>query len=259
MPVLHEISFEKIQENLAAFSKLSKGEFNCDLIDLLRDNDEQLTMKRIGRLMSVSIKQPFAKPFPYDPNLPWNWAKSNRAWEILGPIPSQLRNAYYSQYQFLAQVAQEWRIPEYKIAEWHVFHVICNHFRPIICGESELLEETNKIAEEIRKSGWPVSTLSMNDIIGPFSVTVATWLSTRLDFPSDLLPIVTGTTVLLCCYGKNKLCKFLTDFKAAHEANPNPFSEYPKCESTETYDRKPCENEVLNVGDQCWKHTKKRN
>jgi hypothetical protein len=83
--------------------------------------------------------------------------------------------------------------------------------------------------------------------------------NTIVSDPFNLLrPIVTGTTLLLCCYGKKKLCTFLTDFKATHENNPNPFSEYPKCGSTNTHNGEPCENEVLKVGDRCWKHSKEK-
>jgi hypothetical protein len=255
MPENNEISLPSLKEGLAVLSQLSLGEYHKHIDDILANSNEELAFKQTGRLMCVWIKQPFAIPFEYDPTLPWNWAKSYRAWEIHDPVSQELMRHNLSRYELLMKFAEEWDRPVQYLAEYNLFLSICKRIRPIICSESKMLEQVEKVGKDLQKTGQGVSFFSINNLLGVTSVSVATQLVQNVEFLSaSYLPIVTGITLLLSCYGQNKLCNFLKGFEESYDPKKDRFAGSNRCNSTATNNGAPCMNPVKESGKPCWIH-----
>ena len=68
------ISITYLNQGLKLLNELSKYEYKIPLQDVLSDSDQMSAFKRVGRLMGVWPKKPFADPFPYEPERRNNWA-----------------------------------------------------------------------------------------------------------------------------------------------------------------------------------------
>src|ERR1035437_8067914 len=197
-----ELSLPLLEEGLAALSTLSEGEFRATLTNVLVDGDPALAFGRVGRLMAVWLKHPFAESFPYDPNAPGNWAKSQRAWEIHRPIANVAHKDTAARRDLLLNFAAEWGRGIDQLAEYNIFLSMCKRLRPVVCGESKVVEQADKIAADLRKKGVTVSGFSLNDMLGAASLTIATYLVQHVSFLSaGVLPLVSGATLLVCCFG----------------------------------------------------------
>lgn len=239
---------------------LSRGEYGLPFPNVLHDSDELLSFRRVGRLLAVSIKHPFAQSFPYDPELPSNWARSKRCWEIRGSVAPQTICDHQTQFDVLVQVAADWKRPIEFVAEFNIFHFLCKRLRPVVCGEAKSLENAEKIAKDLQKAGTDVALFSPNQLLGATSVTVATYLVQSVQILSGNAPLVTGATLLAVCFGQRKLCKLLTNFQKSYDQQKDRFAnrDFPLCGSLATNDKQPCGNRVRNAGEKCWVHAYKK-
>lgn len=248
-------SSQAFEEGINILSDLSEGEFHKDINDIVISQEEELAFKQIGRLLCVWIKQPFSESFYYDPDIPWNWAKSFRAWEIREPISNSAKENSSQQFELLSQFAQEWDRPVHHLAEFNIFLSICKRIRPFICNENKVFEQAEKVGKELVKSGHKVSIISLNDLIGVGALSVGTYLIQNVSFLSSApLPIVAGLIVLLSCYGQRKFCLFLKDFEESYDPNKDRFGGAFQCNSKETKNGLPCKNPVNKEGRLCWRH-----
>jgi len=253
------ISTAGLEQGLEVLNNISEGEYKTPLLQVVQSPDEYLVFKRIGRLMCVWIKQPFASSFPYNPDLPSNWAKSALFWEIHEPVsPSQIR-LHRSQAELLDFFAAEWSRPAEYMGEFNIFYSICKKLRPIVCGKSEVLERAEKVADDLRKQGPEVNLLTLNQVLGVASVSFASYLVHHLSWLSpDHMPIVTGCTLLVTCLGQNKLCESMMSFESTYSERLDRFAgcEFPRCGSIDTRDNQPCGNRVREKGKRCWIHAR---
>lgn len=245
-----------LEEGWAELDSLSREEYGVSLLDVLKESDELLSFNRVGRVIAVSIKYPFAQSFPYDPELPSNWAKTKRAWEIREPVAMQTICDHRIQFELLTQVAVDWKRPIEFLAEFNIFHWLCKRLRPVVCGEAKSLENAEKIAKDVKKAGTDVTLFSLNQLLGAASVTIATYLVQSVTVLSGSAPLVTGVTLLALCFGQRKLCKLLTNFENSYDKKKDDFAnrDFPICGSLATNDKEPCGNRVRNPGDRCWIH-----
>lgn len=251
------VTLQQLQEGLTPLQELCVGEYHIALNDVLFGDGDELAFKRLGRLMCVWLKEPFAQSFPYDPDIPTNWARSLRCWEIHGPVPSDVIATHAPQREILELFAAEWTRPVEFLAEFNLFHSMCKRLRPLVCDDWKALDNAEKIAKELRKEGQDVQLLTKNQIIGAASVGLATYLVQNLPWLStDHMPLVAGTTLLGVCMGQRKLCQLLTDFVNSNDESKDRFAnvDFPHCGSTDTNDGKPCGNRVREHGLLCWIH-----
>jgi hypothetical protein len=194
------VDLQELKVAWKTLDRIAQGEYGQPLPETLLLKDQWLAFRRIARLFGVYAKEPFARAFPYDPNIPTNWAKSSRFWEIQDtPSASALRK-HNAQYSLLEDVALDWHRPIEYIAEYNVALSLCRRIRPVVCGEAKALENQEKIAKELQKSGFSVSPFSLNQGLGIAAVTVASYLVQHVPALSQHSPIVAGTTLLLLCW-----------------------------------------------------------
>lgn len=236
--------------------RLAQGEYGISLSQTLADANRELAFNRIGRLFGVYLKEPFALSFPYDPDLPINWAKAHRCWEIHEAPPGDVLIVHQTKLELLEQLAQEWNRPLELLAEFNVFLSLCRRFKPLVCGEAKALENSEKIAKDLEKQGISVSSLSLNQGLGIAATTIATYLAQGVPNLSAHSPIVTGLTLLLLCYGQRRVCALMTTFEAKYDEKKDRFAtrEFYVCGATSTRDGTPCERLVRAPGLRCARH-----
>ncbi len=245
-----------ITDDFHLLNHLAQGEYGQTLGSILSDKAQELAFKRVGRLLGVYLKEPFAISFSFDPDSPSNWARSQRFWEIRNIPDPNVIASHEARFSLLAQIAGDWHRPIEYVAEYNVFLWLCRKFRPIVCGEAKTLENSEKIAKDLEKQGIDVATLSMNQGFGIAAVTVASYLSQQLPDLANHSPIVTGATLLVLCFGQRKLCKFMTEFDASYDKSKDRFAtrSFPVCGSTDTRTSQPCGALVRAPGLRCARH-----
>jgi hypothetical protein len=247
---------EELAVGWEQLQNLCRGEYGTSIEQVLASPDKPLLFKRIGPLTAVWLKHPFAQSFEYDPNLPSNWAKALRCWEIHEPPALETIRMHQAQFELLTVIAAEWERPVEIIGEFNIFYSLSKRFRPIVCGESKALENAEKIAKDLRKSGRDVALITPNQLLGAASVTIAGSFVAALPWLSPHTPIVTGVTLLAMCLGQRKLCMLLVDFEKSYDKRKDTFAagHFPICSCTNTGDRDPCRNRVRTEGMRCWIH-----
>jgi hypothetical protein len=250
-------SLDYLHNGLNELKKLAMGEYGETLETILSSPDVALTFRRVGRLTSVWYKAPFAESFPYDPNIPTNWARACRCWEIHHQPSFDLITQFSNRVAFLQAVSDELQRPVEVLFEFNLFLSICKGLKPIICKKEEILERAEKVAKDLQKQGGLVWFPTIDQVIGTVSLEVAryfvqssTWLK-----PCHV-PVVTAFTLLVVCYGHNRLCQLLTNFIASNDPKKDQFAghDFPRCGSTHTQDGSPCRNRVIRQGLRCWIH-----
>jgi hypothetical protein len=236
--------------------RLAQGEYDQTLAETLAEPDQEFAFRRVGRLFGVYLKEPFALNFEYDPNVPTNWAKSRRYWEIHELPDEGIIAANEAQFALLEKIAREWNRPIEYVAEFNVFLSLCRRFRPIACGEAKALEDVEKIAKDLEKQGTPTAMLSLNQGLGIAAAAMAAYLVQQLPDLSDYSPIVTGASLLFLCFGQRKLCQFMTSFEATYDEKKDSFAtrQFYVCGSTSTRNGTPCGALVHSPGQRCARH-----
>ena len=247
-------------EGLHQLDELAVGEYGETLDSIMSSPDQALVLRRIGRLMSVWYKQPFAESFPYNPDIPTNWARAQRCWEIHNQPSSALIDNNKDCVEFLVLVSKELDRPVEVLFEFNIFMSLCKKLKSIVCDEVEVLKRAEKIAKELNKQGNNVSLITTNQVLGAAAVAFATYLVQNSSWlQGSHMPIVTGFTILAVSIGQNRLCNLITDFIESDDPKKDRFAKYefPTCNSTDTRDRKPCRNRVVEEGLRCWIHIDK--
>jgi len=250
------MNVQAIDKAWETLERLAQGEYGRSLSDTLLVDDQSLAFRRTARLFGVYAKEPFAHSFPYDPDIPTNWAKSSRFWEIHKTPGKLTLRKHHAQYSLLEDVALEWGRPVEFIAEYNIALSLCRRVRPIVCGEAKALETQEKIAKELERSGIGVSPFSLNQGLGLAAVMVASYLVQQMPSLAEHPPIVAGTTLLLMCVGQRRLCKLMKDFEDSYDKKKDRFAsrEFYVCGSTSTATRKPCGALVREPGLRCARH-----
>jgi hypothetical protein len=119
-----------LQIGWSELNDICLGEFGEPLQRILAHEHDALNFKRVGRLMAVWVKYPFAQSFAYNPDIPANWAKSLRAWEIRGPADPDLIEKHHAQYELLALLSSEWERPIEYMAEFNIFILFADDCAP---------------------------------------------------------------------------------------------------------------------------------
>lgn len=250
------ITEDVLNDGWEVLDRLSRQEYDASLGAVLGQFDDTLMFKQLGRLLAVSIKVPFAQPFPYEPELASNWAKSRQCWEIhRPPSKEQIRDHQY-QYDLLESVALEWNRPVECVAEYNIFMSLCKKLRPVICGQQKALAVADKIAKELQRQGEPVAMVTPNQLIGAAAVAIATYLGESVSVLADSGALTTGVTLFVLCLGQQRLCRFLADFERSYDDSKDCFAthSFPICGSLETRDGTPCRALVRVEGTRCYRH-----
>lgn len=249
-----KVTMPELAAGLSELERLAIGEYEAKLMDVIAAKDE-LAFKRVGRLMAVWLKEPFATPLRYNPDLPQNWAKSNRAWEIHSPTVHATTTDEKNRLKILDAVASEWDRPVAHLAEFNILQSISKRLRPVVCGDSKAFKDVDEIAKQLEKQGTHVSTFTPRDVLSSASLSIAGYLVNHVDFLSlNHLPLVTGATLLISCLGYRELCSMLEKFEKSYLPAWDRAAGNEQCAYVDPKSKKHCLYRVRQTGALCWFH-----
>ncbi len=226
-------------------------------IPIIGDSDQGLTFKRIGRLMGVWPKQPFALSSEYSPKRQNNWAKSRRTWKIHDRVTNNIIEENKTQSDLLVYIASEWARPVEYLHEYNIFLSLCKKLIPVVCESSKALDQLDRVASELRKQGHDTLPWTPRTVLTAASIGAATYLVEVIPLLHiEQRPIVVSCTILLLLFGQKKLCELMRAFESSDDKTKDKFAgrDFPRCGSTETRDGTPCQNTVCDDEFRCWIH-----
>jgi hypothetical protein len=175
------IEAKQLQQGLTVLESLAQEEYQEDLDSILADptrtQDERLL--RIGRLVGVVLKQPFASPVPIvdrtDPTATVTGA--SRMWVLKSEAEFDKKTWQYEVLEALRE-EEDWHPTVYDLAynldeEKRFFRFLVNSTRKYICGDPALRQ---KIDAEVKASLPSGGAVSVAAIMGPASTAVAVTL-----------------------------------------------------------------------------------
>lgn len=212
---------------------LSHGEYRQGLKEILADSerDPQATMMRLGRLIGVMMKEPFATP--QDLTSPSTYSHAYRAWnldseDVVGaPARQQLW-----QYRMLEKLRQDpdvtselGRTPPSVFAlaqeahhERGFFAYLAISCRKYLCRDPRLRAEIESSVEAARRSGLDLRNVTPETIVSGFGVSIGVALVQNI--PSLELagaPVIAGLVLLIFNIGLDAFCGWASQTPATRD------------------------------------------
>lgn len=213
------IEDERIQTGLAVLNSLAQEEYHTDLngilVDTTRTQNERLL--RVGRLMGVVLKEPFATVVPIDPTSSRTGAY--RGWKLDDTAfakPEEEKQTIW-QYRVLESLRTEdggyptvYELATHLQYESGFFGYLANSTRKYICGNPAL---TQKIDAEVKASQQGVGGVQLISR-GTVSTMVATTLVQLVPWLAGAgTPLIAGFVLLIMSIGLDAFCAWSEQFQ----------------------------------------------
>jgi hypothetical protein len=207
-----------------AFSDLMHDEYHISLDDFLKNNelDEEEVIGKVGRLVGVLLKEPFANPTTIDPSQSFTGAY--RAWNIKPEFSSaygtfeeeKLRTdkklVDHWQYQVLNSIRKEMELDSVEtlvndaVYERGFFSFLSRSISKYICGNKEL---EKAIAKAKKETGQHLR-LTPTTLLGAGGTTLAAALIKAVPWLSAAsAPIITGLVIIIGTIGIDAYCSWV--------------------------------------------------
>jgi hypothetical protein len=219
-----------LRDGLAALDSLALDEYRQSLVDVADDPDTHRSAVRVGRLVGVLLKEPFAVPQPLAQ--PSQRTSAYRAWQLLSKDDFEAAShAATQQYRALDQIRTE-LIPEephlntlstYNFAylaqnENGFFGYFARAVRRYICGDEEIREKIEDALKESSKTGAKIPALTPEAIVGTGGLSLGVYLVQVVPLMGFVgAPIVAGILVILYKLGVEGFCEFSAHLRTDEE------------------------------------------
>jgi len=211
---------------------LAQEEYRSPLAQVVgrQDHDRETRLLRVGRLIGVMLKQPFATTQLLDTASPFSQAY--RSWE-LNPETAfedpEARNTW--QYHTLEELRRDPDVVQsrgfqhpsaYAIAqdaqfERGFFGYLAISCRRYLCGNSQLRAEIERQLESAERAGIEVKALGPHTLVSAGAVSIATLLVQSIPILGIVsTPVVAGLIVIVFNIGLDAFCQWAS--------NPNLFN-----------------------------------
>ena len=210
------IETEQLQKGLELLNNLAQEEYHEDLNSNMPDpTQQQERLLRIGRLLGVVLKEPFATAVPRDPTTSSTGAY--RAWNLLdeSAFNTPAKQTTW-QYGVLESLCKEEGKPQtvydfahYLQYERSFFGYLAISTSKWICGDPALKQKIDTEVKASQQGGGAVQLISK----GTLSTTVATLLVLHVPWLAVAgAPLIAGFVLLIICIGTDAFCEW-----AAHQ------------------------------------------
>jgi hypothetical protein len=220
------IELSDLQRGFEELSTLASEEYGTSLANILLDSkvDEDMRLFKVGRLLGIALKQPFAESHPVD-NPSASYTRANRRWEL--KADTQLfdpANRSVWQYEVLDKIREEEGLPSVeelcKGAQYEsgFFWYLAHSLNKWICNDPEIREKLNLFVQEVEKKGGSTQFLTPQGMISVGSTVAAGYLIQTIPIlTAASLPIVAGLLVLIGSYGLDKYCDWVSRYPDPYE------------------------------------------
>lgn len=187
---------EELEEGMRRLHALALAEYHQELAQVAFDSDEQHAAARLGRLVGVMLKEPFATPREVDS--PSYRTGAYRAWDlVMSPEDFQTPQRVATwQYGTLEALRLELTAEHPYLADWSAyrfaveaqrekgfFGYFAQAIRRYICGDPVVRARLREAIEEARKGGVSVSETNPEVLVASSGAALGAYMV-------DIVPIL---------------------------------------------------------------------
>jgi hypothetical protein len=204
---------DAITEGMKELSELSEHEYHQNLDELTSDPNlsAEKRLMRVGRLMGVALKLPFAKPQSIDPAQSLTGAF--RQWHLQDNLLLDPNKAATWQYELMDRLGvgeyQFGSVEDFAFTAKHetgFFGFLASSFQKYICSNPHLIDKINKAVEDQRGAAQALTPQALLGVAGPmiatYLVQAIPWLTVAAS------PIIAGLVVILGTIGIDAFCSW---------------------------------------------------
>ncbi len=220
----------QLTATLQRLDDLSRNEYRKSLAEVATTGDEQEQLDRLGRLVGVIMKQPFAKPFHSD--TPSARTGAYRGWELNGEAFGDETLLGTWQYQTLAALRQDkhvidnlgWQPQDVAHLAWDAqyergfFAYLVVACREYLCNP-QVRQEIDGQVQAARQAGFDVR--DPNTLVGTGAGAIGTILVQNVPILGLVgVPVIVLLTIIICNIGVNAFCQWARDQQPGGITNP---------------------------------------
>jgi endonuclease G, mitochondrial len=206
---------DTIKSGLIELDHLASAEYHQTLSEVLGDPDRGKTVARLGRLVGVLIKQPFANC--EDLTTPSPRTGAYRAWHLKSEVEfSAIAAANLWQGRVLDVIRSDrgfGSVPLYQVAQ-HAHHesgffgLYAQSLRKYICGDKHIRKKVDDAFKAYAKMGGSVKAPTPESIVGAGGLTLGVYLVQAVP-PVGLIgaPGIAAVVLILYVLGVNAFCQ----------------------------------------------------
>ena len=211
----------QLAEGLRQLQELSEGDYHQPLETVLSDPNEKEAFERIGRLIGVSLKQPFATPKAIR-RLGDSHTRSHRGWELqVGRFQrSEIQHTW--QYQTLEAIRREApdgrrfdsveQLAQDAHYERGFFSYLARSAHKYICGDPAIRREIEKHFKAAKRAGFSTKHLTPEVLVQAGGLGLGAYLVAHIPvFGFVGAPVVAGFVLVLYSIGSDAFCKYIDD------------------------------------------------
>ena len=207
---------KQLAEGLRQLQQLSEGDYHQPLETILSDPDEKVAFARLGRLIGVSLKQPFATPTKI--RIEDSRSRSYRGWELALESFQRPNVQKTWQYHTLEAILRENPRDNRKVEnlaqdahhERGFFSYLALSVRKYICGDPAIRKEIDKSVKAAKKAGFSTTHLTPEVLVQAGGLALAAYLIDKVPvFGFVGAPVIAGFLLVLYKIGSDAFCKYI--------------------------------------------------
>jgi len=222
---------ETLEGGFKELDELSQAEYRETLAEVLTDQiSEHCRAIRLGRLVGVLLKQPFAEPETLThPSFPTG---AYRAWRLVDAGKFQLLATTTWQYKVLEQMQRDLSSEERQLAHYSLyqFAVDAQHergffaffaltLRKYICGDKRIRNRVEDALKALGKAGGAkVPPITPETIVGAGGLILGVYLVQNIPILGMVgAPVVAALVVILYALGVDAFCQWSANLRTAED------------------------------------------
>lgn len=210
---------EDLEQGFEQLNLLAKSEYHADLTQLLRESDAARSAIRVGRLVGVLLKEPFATRT--DSTSPSTGTAAYTSWSLKNEEDFNIQQETW-QYKTLERIRTDLSLngmTVYQLAEYaqnekgffgYVAQVLCKY----ICGDKAL---RRKIADKLKAanaSGYKLPQVTPETIIGAGGLSLGAILVQHIPLLGMVgAPVIAAIVVIIYTLGITAFCTWTKNLR----------------------------------------------
>ncbi|MBD3925654.1 hypothetical protein IEZ26_13555 [Nocardioides cavernae] len=211
---------EEFREGLNSLDRLALTEYHDGLAVVSQDPDPRHAAVRLGRLVGVELKEPFAKSRPLAS--PSERTAAYRGWDLVASREDFDRADRVAtwQYQALGAIKAELAADDPRVRDWTTydfafwaqneegfFGFFARAVRRYICGDPVVRAKVEEATTTSRKSGIAVADLSPEVVVASGGAALGTYLVATVPFLGFMgVPVIVALVLILYRLGVEGFC-----------------------------------------------------
>lgn len=212
---------KELERGFLELGQLAESEYHESLKDITLDPDPQHRAIRLGRLVGVMLKQPFAEV--QELSMPSSRTGAYRAYDLIDArdFGKPFRTETW-QYQVLARMQRDvsssdnyvarmslYQFAEYAHHEVGFFAFFVRDLRDYICGDKKVRKKVDDAIKAASRIGTKLPKLTPEVIVGAGGLTLGAYLVQAIPILGMVgAPVIAAIVIILYTLGLDAFCKW---------------------------------------------------